>query len=377
MENNATNATQPEAPRRRCLNCGKKLAKKGAFCPHCAQRDFDGRIKLRDFFGKFLLHLTHLDNKFIRMSWQLLEPGKVTEAYFQGKIRRYPHPLQFFFIVMFFFLLFFGKSCKGTGISFDPGHGGLNINDSKEKVDVWALIQDYALAIELQNAYQSMPASWHTPESKLAIDSVTTIVTGKWDDKLTQIDSLGVEGRFDSIPFTMFNHQVKISIVDLVKLTPDSIFSKYSISKWQEQLLLRQGIKTLHDPVGLINRYVGSAAWTILVLIALMAGVLSLFYWRRNRYYVEHLIFLLHQHAGAFLMLTLLLLVDVFIYPVHPVIFILAVFWIGISLLMAMKRYYGQSWLKTTFKWMIYCLLYLMGFVTLFAFSILVIFAIF
>ncbi len=108
-------------PRRHCKNCGEKLSKRGNFCPSCSQRDFDGRVRMRDLLAKFFSNITHLDNKFVKMCWQLFIPARVTIEYFQGKIKRYPHPVQFFFIVMFFFLLVFSQKLDGTALNLLGG----------------------------------------------------------------------------------------------------------------------------------------------------------------------------------------------------------------------------------------------------------------
>ena len=44
------------------------------------------------------------------------------------------------------------------------------------------------------------------------------------------------------------------------------------------------------------------------VFLPLLALVMKLLYWRPKRYYVEHLLFLIHNHAFVFLLLTMLAL---------------------------------------------------------------------
>ena len=47
-----------EEPRELCANCGKKMAKKGKFCPHCGQKRFEGRVPLKELTSKFLYKAT-------------------------------------------------------------------------------------------------------------------------------------------------------------------------------------------------------------------------------------------------------------------------------------------------------------------------------
>ena len=46
----------------------------------------------------------------------------------------------------------------------------------------------------------------------------------------------------------------------------------------------------------------------LFLLLPLIAAIMSLMYWRPRRFYVEHLLFLVHNHAGVILVSTLLLL---------------------------------------------------------------------
>jgi len=79
-------------------------------------------------------------------------------------------------------------------------------------------------------------------------------------------------------------------------------------------------------------------------LLPVFAFILKLLYLRRGRYYAEHLVFALHFHAFAFLVLTvdtLLGNLDWFIWT--PLV-------LAVYLFVALKTVYGQSWLKTTLK---------------------------
>ena len=381
----------PAPPRPRCKNCGKKLSKQGVFCPACGQRDFDGRIRMRDLLAKFFSNLTHLDNKFVKMCWQLFVPARVTLEYFQGKIKRYPHPLQFFFIVMFFFLLMFSKRFDDAGFNMTDGSIHIGGSDSLEikngqkliaETGLFESFQRSVIAQEHRSAFDSLPAEWRSPVVRQAIDSVVRVVDGPWEDatryflSLADTDTLNPTVGTDTVPLTFGVTQVRIATTDLVHLQPDSIIKKYNLDTWTEKITVRQGIKSLKDPKGLIRQYVGSLGWSLLVLIGLMAFVLRLLYWQRGGYYVEHFIFLMHQQSGAFLLVT-------FAYLVHDYLFnlqwgwLVVLAWIGVTLLVAMKRFYREKWGWTIAKWLLYCVLYLFALMVLFIGTLLVVFVVF
>ncbi len=94
------------------------------------------------------------------------------------------------------------------------------------------------------------------------------------------------------------------------------------------------------------------------IFLPLIAAVLAVLYWGSGRYYVEHLLFVVHFHAFFFLAGIVALLVDLLAkaLPAAPrggvevaqgllgTVLVLYVPW---YLLKAMRRVYAQSWWKT------------------------------
>ncbi len=373
----------------KCLNCGEKMPRKAHFCPQCGQRNNKGKVSMKELLSRFWRSFAHLDSKFVKMCWQLLVPGKVSIEYFAGRQKRYPHPVQFFFVVMFFFLLFFSKITQNGGLNMTSNNGDFTIGEKKIEVEgkdvdlqnfnLFESLQRYVLGRELRGAYDSLPAEWRTTTTRLAIDSVVTMVNAPWENQVLLLQTMQQDtGVIDTIPLNFVDRQIKIAIKDLVELTPDQIIEQYGIKDWTDRLLVKQGIKSIKDPHSLVGAYTGSIGWTILVLIAFMSFVLYLFYMRSRRYYVEHFVFLMHQNSGAFLLLTIGLMIRQFSgIGIPPLFWFLLLVWITVALLIAMKRFYRQNWLKTVIKWIIYCGLYGVGFTLLFIISLLTVFFIF
>ena len=98
------------------------------------------------------------------------------------------------------------------------------------------------------------------------------------------------------------------------------------------------------------------------VFLPLMAALMKLLYWRPPRYYLEHLVLLLHNHACMFLLLSLFMLV---IHWLHssawpaPLILVMAWF-VPRYLYRSMKVVYGQSRWLTTLKFGVLVIAYLL-----------------
>jgi len=119
----------------------------------------------------------------------------------------------------------------------------------------------------------------------------------------------------------------------------------------------RQYLSNLYDNLPL----------ALIVLLPIMAFVLKALYPLSRRYYVEHLLFFVHFHAFAFLILTLQILLGRVnsMLPTPEAIGILVIiaasFYVPVYLFIAMRRVYGQGRLITTAKYAILTLAYLAG----------------
>lgn len=367
-----------------CQNCYHPLPYKAKFCAHCGQKVSDGKVTMGDILQQLWFRILHLESRSWRVLWRLFVPGQVSIDYFSGKRKRYPPPVQFFFIIMFFFLLLVNYIAgNSAGFGFRQTKSGIQYGTSNDssatKLDVYEVGKAYVRSKRLKDQIDSLPLDSMPPQVRAALDSIlrqskqTEQILGRVFS--TSPDSI-LQQPPDSATINIGFRQLKIATTDLFEKDVETLIVQYQLDHWIDKATLRQGVKSIKDPNALVKTYLGSLAWTMLALIVLMAGVMTLLYRRRGRYYVEHFIFLLHQHTAAFLILTLLLLL-------HQLFALPALFWAFVffalvaSMLIAMRRYYGQGWGKTTLKWFIFSIIYFVGLNALFILSIMLAFFIF
>ena len=98
------------------------------------------------------------------------------------------------------------------------------------------------------------------------------------------------------------------------------------------------------------------------VFLPLMAALMKLLYWRPRRYYLEHLVLLLHNHACVFLLLSIFMLVIHWLHSsAWPAPLILGMAWyLARYLYRSMKVVYGQSGLLTILKFSVLAIAYLL-----------------
>jgi hypothetical protein len=113
----------------------------------------------------------------------------------------------------------------------------------------------------------------------------------------------------------------------------------------------------------------------LIILLPLMAFVLKVLYPLSKRYYVEHLLFVVHYHAFFFLILTLQITFSRFAtfasIPEAAVdaTTLAASIYIPVYLYKAMRRVYGQGHFVTTLKFVVLAMAYFFGITTIFMFA--------
>jgi hypothetical protein len=90
--------------------------------------------------------------------------------------------------------------------------------------------------------------------------------------------------------------------------------------------------------------FIHNAARAMFLFLPVMALVMKPMYWRPRRYYVEHLLFFVHNHAFVFLALALISLIDSALpaglaKDLGPIIWL----YVAYYLFVAMRKVYGQS----------------------------------
>lgn len=367
-----------------CQNCYYPLPYKAKFCTHCGQKVSDGKVSMGAMLKKLWTTTFHLEGKFFRTVGQLFVPGLITAKFFEGKQNRYPHPVRLFLVAMFFFLVALNWMLKEAESRKSGGIFSFTTTAQNEQGDTVKLssrtffqhLEYQAVLNEFRKDYEALPAEWRTPEAQKAVDSLLKSYKFKHMASFGEGLPDSVAEELDTISINLVTRQIRIASLDVVRYDPEEIIRRYHIEGWTNKIAVRQGIKSMREPDTLVHAIIGSLTWTILALVALMAGVLALLYVRQRRYYVEHFIFLLHFHTGALLAL-LAAVVVVWQKILSPLWLGYVIFATGLAMYFAMRRYYGQGWFKTFVKWLIYCFMYLAGFVSLFILGAIVVFFIF
>lgn len=123
---------------------------------------------------------------------------------------------------------------------------------------------------------------------------------------------------------------------------------------WLQPRLLAGCQKTLADKEALGRAFLHNVPRAMFFLLPLIAAFMLLLYWRPRRYYVEHLLFFIHNHAMVFLLGTLLAPVF-WLLPggiARSLLTAALLLWLAWYYFCAMRAYYGQGRRRTLAKFL-------------------------
>jgi hypothetical protein len=344
-----------------CLNCGDPTP--GRYCPSCGQQKTGVRVSIRAMLAEALEDELSLDRRLpATLGALFLDPGQLTAEYVNGRIARYVRPFRLYLVssVIFFLLLsitslrFLRETMPGdfrvappAATDTLPAQHTVPLADMQGELErvnaelerVTAELGSPDLSPTLRDSLRSERHSLVRRRAALEARGAPPMAPAPRDTGPDTSPAVaGSPPRSDLTEFLgdarvnlghpALNAAANAKIQSLAHMTP------------------REAIERLASD---FLRYIPTV---LFILLPLFAGVLKLLYIRRGRYYAEHFIYLLHTHAFVFLLFTMLLvlvMVGLFRWWVVPVLFT----WLLAYTYLALRRVYGQGWLKTLVKWWI------------------------
>jgi hypothetical protein len=266
----------------------------------------------------------------------LFRPGKLTVEYVNGRIVRYVRPFRLYLVssVIFFLLLSF----TSTRFLRD-----VKLNSAAEPLTAAQLD---SVMIEIQANLD------HADLTQAQRDSMRARLNSLGMQRIT--GALGDRGPSpaepDTLPLAVEPDTVTDDPLELLDGVPVSLGHPALDSAAAAKIRTLRAMEPGRAVERLASDFLSYIPTAMFVLLPFFAGVLKLFYIRRRRFYAEHFIFLLHTHTFIYLLFTVLLLTVVL--GVFRGAFLSALLlWMAIYTAVAMRRMYGQGWIKTLIKW--------------------------
>jgi hypothetical protein len=315
----------------KCPNCGEELSLQENFCPNCGQKNTDLNISVGEIFKDFLGDFFSFDDKFFKTIPALMfKPGKIPKEYIDGKRASHIPPLRTFiflsFITFFIWGLTFSTTTDDTDTSGEK-------SDSEKIIEILADTSDTAFLFVDTTETEAQRANKE--------GTIDTLINGvNFSVDTAGANDIGLDLDSEDLAYIL-NKEIKpTDIVD--SITPDF--------KGFKRHAFLQGLRAYQAKKGEFLKYLmGNISLVLLLIQPIFALLLKLFYIRRKEFfYIEHLVFSLYYHSFILLLTILLFLANYLVGPDYLVlILILSSF---IYFIIALKRFYGQSTVKTIFK---------------------------
>lgn len=327
-----------------CLNCGTEL--QGPFCHYCGQPD---RNFLRFFpvlLRDLMEDLLDLDSRFIRTIKPLLfKPGKLTRDYMQGRRFRYAPPMRLYiFSSIIFFLLAAFISSDSISIdqnSVDAGLIHISTDSEEEQQQVEEALEKLPDSIRPQVNVEDSKTEDGSPDDNDEFDLGSISFNGEpWDRETNPVD---------------------------IQWLPDWINDRIN-NEIEES---PQKAEQVNDnPNLIIDKVFEILPATMFVLLPFVALIFKFWYLFAKRFYIEHLIFSLHNHSFLFVSMILMMLAnlagELFLktgYEQTATAFgwlaIGIAIWIPLYLLISLRVVFQQGWLLTLGKFSVIGISYL------------------
>ena len=320
-----------------CLNCGTTLD--GQYCGNCGQRATSRLISvwelLRDAFGDLL----ELDSRLWRTLIPLtIRPGQLTRDYLEGRRARFMPPFRMYLVLsIVFFLVAFFDPREELGFLYEPQTPSAieSEQDSSEADAIRAeIFRDLA-------------------EEGIIVDNSVRTEAGNADSEDDDDGDSDTNCDVDDI-----------NSADL----PDWLASRLT----EERLNVMCDRIIADDGKAFGKKLLDNVPAALFVLLPLMALVLKILYPLSKRYYVEHLLFVVHNHSFIFLILSLQVLLtrlgSLLRVPETPIdVTVLAIsLYVPVYLYKSLRRVYEQGRFFTIVKFSMLGFAYFAGLMLIF-----------
>jgi len=359
-----------------CLNCGEVL--RGQHCSHCGQHAQVRVLSLWGLVKDVMGDLLNADSRVWRTLWPLaFRPGLLTEDFLRGRRARYTPPFRMYLVlsVVFFVLASFEDPGADIALNIDDNEANIQLRDggaAREGGSPGAAADTSSAGTATPaegTQTQGGPGGPRTKPPPLDAESRRLV---------DQIVSRVPAGNREALRAELEQEMSKASPADraaAAKVMADpcgedtlTVNAGPFLERYEPRI--REACrKIVADQQGFGRAMFDNVPKMMFLFLPLIAAVLSVLYLRSGRYYVEHLLFVVHFHAFFFLAGIVALLLDLLarqlpagvVGPVEVaqgVLGTVLVLYVPVYLLKAMRRVYAQSWWKTLPKFAILGLAY-------------------
>ena len=289
-----------------CANCHADLA--GEYCASCGQRHEPHIHTVAHFASEAFESISHADSRLWRTLWYLFSrPGFLTKEFFAGRRASYLPPFRLYLVLSVIFFVVVGLG----------GGEGPSVEIEKPRT-----AEDVAAMNELADQFAKQQLAPMTDEARERIASQLRAIAAEQAARLGQEQAKDpaagpkTDAQADDDIDLMTGEGVNSGIEDFCDGFRASTRSGTNTeSTAKQQSVLRWCRKYGEEGFSAVGETLAhNIPKAMFVFLPLLALCMKLIYWRPKRYYVEHLLFMVHNHAFVFLVTAAVMLVGLIPY---------------------------------------------------------------
>ena len=290
-----------------CLNCQTSMVKEDKFCGHCGQKATDGRTSIHDLFHEFIHTWLHVDGKFFSTALHLFVPGKLTVEFFKGRQKRYAHPVQLFFLLTAASLAISTLSTKSVSkiikmelevarsIAISKEYKSEFMETVHQNAQNKPTLQAWAdsVLIQTDTAFRKKLEKQKQEETEKSIKNSKN--TADFFEGFNATQTTPKPTASGEKEVSIFGMKVKNS--DLLLLSDNELVEKYQPNSSIKKIFLTSVAHVFQKGGDFLSYFNSKMLWVSIFIAPILAFVLFGLYRRHHKFYVEHLVFILHWAA--------------------------------------------------------------------------------
>jgi hypothetical protein len=357
-----------------CLNCGEVLT--GQHCSHCGQHATVRVLSLWGLIRDVIGDLLNTDSRVWRTLAPLaFRPGLLTQEFLRGRRASYTPPFRMYLVLSLVFFVLASLSDPGSDVALQLDGDGANIQlrDGGAETPAATGSGDEGTGAKPAAVEATKPPSAGAADADAprALDASERRLIDQIVRRLPEAEREALRKEMEATltRATPAERAATAKVLadpcgeDTLKVDAGPVLERY------EPRLREACRKIVADQQSYGRALFENVPKMMFIFLPLIAAVMGVLYVRSGRYYVEHLLFVVHFHAFFFLAGIVVILLDRLadllsggaaeaVTVAQGFLGVALVFYVPVYLLKAMRRVYEQSWWKTIPKFVLLGLAY-------------------
>ena len=329
-----------------CPNCG--AVRPNAFCGYCGQNNRDYNASLWSVLKDAIGEMFELDGRVIRSMKNIVRyPGQLSVAFEENRRADFVNPFRLFMFTTILWFFIFGITL--------PTPDDRPLRESSRVVEDESEGTAPERPNRLRLAVDIDPEELRQSEADIAAGM--EILRGHLQgDRARKLDD-------------MLAVDKKTRRLAPIRGIAQLFNAQLGLPEWLRRVLANVVVDVVHSPQLLANEFIDNLPLVMVVLLPWYAILLTIFFGRKGKRFIHHLVFAIHVHSFSFIVLTITLLTPEARFPEDQS------FWsqpweifdglLFISLIVhtyfAFRRFYGQGHFRTLIKGFSLAFFYLWG----------------